>query len=78
MLTLTVQLPIGSEVGLYEVEIRRPNHSPIRTAKGQATIESGITKLLINIDTITVQPGGYEFSWRLGDFNWRSYPLLIR
>jgi hypothetical protein len=75
-LALTVQLPIGSEAGSYEVGIRQPNQPMIRSAKGKATIESGITKLLI--DTRSLQPGDYEFAWRLPEFSWMNYPILIR
>ncbi len=78
LLALTVQLPVGSEAGLYEVEIRNSNQQPIRTAKAAATIEGGITKLLINVDTRSIPPGEYEFAWRLADFSWRHLRILIR
>jgi hypothetical protein len=78
LLALTVQLPVGSEAGSYDVEIRKPNQAPTRTAKAQATIENGITTLPINMDTNSIQPGEYEFAWRLADFSWRHYPILIR
>jgi hypothetical protein len=78
LLALTVQLPVGSEAGSYELEIRKPNQPATRTAKAQATIENGITKLPINVDTRSIQPGEYEFAWRVADFSWRHYPILIR
>ena len=78
LLALTVQLPIGSEAGLYEVEIRGSDEQPIRTAKGEAKIESGITKLSIDVDTRSIRPGEYAFAWRPVDFEWRQYPALIR
>src|SRR5262249_25623313 len=71
LLALTVQLPIGSDNGSYEVQIRDSNQEPIRTTKGQATIENGIAKLSINLDTRVIQPGQYGFAWRLEDFSWR-------
>src|SRR5207248_10519710 len=74
LLALTVQLPIGSEAGLYEVEIRGSDEQPIRTAKGEAKIESGITKLSIDVDTRSIRPGEYAFAWRPVDFEWRQYP----
>ena len=77
-LALTVQLPIGSDVGAYEVEIRKSNQPALRAAKGKATIENGITKLLVNLDTRSIQTGEYEFAWRLDDFSWRHHPILIR
>src|SRR5207249_5270903 len=71
LLALTIELPIGSAAGSYEMEIRKPNQPPIRVAKGEARIEDGITKLIINIDTSSIQPGEYEFGWRPVDFTWR-------
>jgi len=78
LLALTVQLPVGSEAGPYEVEIRKPNQPAMRAAKAQATIENGITKLPINVDTSSIQPGDYEFAWRPAAFSWRHHPILIR
>jgi hypothetical protein len=78
LLALTVQLPVGSEAGSYEVEIRKPNQPAMRAAKAQATIDNGITKLPTNVDTSSLQPGNYEFAWRPVGFNWRYYPVLIR
>ena len=78
MLALTVQLPIGSEAGLYEVEIRGSNRQPIWTAKGEAKIENGITKLSVDVDTRSIRPGQYAFAWRPVDWEWREYPAVIR
>ena len=78
LLALTVQLPVGSEVGSYQVGIQKSNQPAIRSAKGGATIENGITKLLVNLDTTSIQPGEYDFAWRLADFSWRHHPILIR
>jgi hypothetical protein len=77
-LALTVQLPIGSEAGWYEVEIRKMNQSALSTATGQAAIEDGVTKLRINMETNSIRPGEYEFAWRPINFNWRSQPIVIR
>jgi hypothetical protein len=78
LLALTIQLPIGSEAGSYEVEIRKANKPAIWTVQGQAIIERGMTKLIINVDASSIQPGDYEFAWRLVDFEWRVYPIMIR
>src|SRR2546427_3284837 len=78
LLALTIEFPIGSAAGPYEMEIRKPNQPPLRVAKGEAKIEDGITKLIINIDTSSIQPGEYEFGWRPVDFTWRHHPILIR
>jgi hypothetical protein len=78
LLALTVQLPVGSDAGSYEVEIRDSKQQPIRTARGEAKIENGITKLRINLETLSIQPGDYEFAWRLENFSWRQHSILIR
>lgn len=78
LLALTVQLPIGSGEGSYEIEIRRPGEPAVLIAGGAATLQNGITTLSVNVDTSSIDPGEYEFSWRLGDFSRRSYPILIR
>jgi len=77
-LALTVQLPIGSEAGSYEIEFRRSNPPATLTAVGQAAIENGITGFLIHVDTSLMPPGEYEFTWRREGFGWRNYPILIR
>jgi hypothetical protein len=78
LLALTIELPIGSDAGPYEMEIRKPNQSPVRTVRGEARIVDGITRMVINIDTSSILPGEYEFGWRPGNFSWRHYPVLIR
>src|SRR5204863_333404 len=77
LLALTIQLPIGSDAGSYEVQIRDSNQQPIRAATAQAAIENGITKLRIDLDTRSIQPGEYEIAWRFGNFGWRHHPLSI-
>jgi hypothetical protein len=77
LLVLTIQLPVGSDAGSYEVQIRDSNQQPIRTATAQAAIESAITKVRINLDTRSIQPGEYEIAWRFGDFGWRRHPISI-
>jgi hypothetical protein len=78
ILTLAIQLPTGSEAGAYEVQIRKPNQSANAAGKGGASIEDGITKLTLEIDTHAIPVGEYEFAWRMADSDWRSYAVLIR
>ena len=78
IVSLTIQLPIGSEAGSYEVQIRKPNSGATASGKGQASIEDGITRLTLDIDTTAIPVGEYEFAWRMADFDWRSYAVLIR
>ena len=79
ILSLTIQLPIGSEPGAYEVAIRKPNEPvSLVVGKGMADLDGGITKLTVDLDTSAIPTGGYDFAWRMADFEWRSYPVQIR
>jgi hypothetical protein len=78
IVSLTIQLPVGSESGNYEVVIRKPNQSTGAVqGTGSAQIDSGITKLTIDLDTSTLPSGDYDLAWRMADFDWRSYPIRI-
>jgi hypothetical protein len=78
LLTLTVVLPIGSEAGTYDVEIRKPNQSPSAGASGLAVVENGITVLHLSVDTRPLEVGDYEIAWRQPQFDWRSHPIFIK
>src|SRR5207245_4050491 len=78
LLALTVQLPTGSDAGLYEVEIRDSNQQPIRAATGRAEFQNGITKLLLNVDLRSIPPGEYEFRWRHAGTSWSYTKILCR
>jgi hypothetical protein len=77
-LSLIVELPIGSEAGLYEAEIRAPSQVAVLSAQGQAEIDRGVTRARMTLDTRLIQPGPYEFRWRLSGFDWHTARLVIR
>jgi hypothetical protein len=78
LVTLTINLPVGSEAGTYEVQIRRADQSAIIRGNGQARIEAGITQLMVEIDTTSLPSGKYDFGWRMSGIDWRYYPIFIR
>jgi hypothetical protein len=77
LLTLTVNLPIGSEAGTYEVQIRKPNGPTRLDVSGQARIKDGITELMIELNTTFVPVGPYEVGWRMTGSDWRYFPIQI-
>jgi hypothetical protein len=77
LLTLTINLPIGSEAGSYEVQIQKPNQPANLSVNGKARIESGITQLLVETDTTPLASGTYNLGWRMTGFDWQYYPILI-
>jgi hypothetical protein len=60
------------------LEIRKANQPAIQTVTAQADIDAGITKLLLKIDTTSIEPGEYDFTWRLTNFAWRHHPIVVR
>jgi len=78
LLALTIKLPVGSEAGSYEVEIRRPNQPATVGGTAEARVEGGVTELEINLDTSLLPSGEYEFAWRMTDLEWRYYPVTAR
>jgi hypothetical protein len=78
LLNLTINLPIGSDAGAYEVQIQKPNKSPNLGVSGQAIIEDGITKLRVQIDSASLHTGTYDFKLRMSGFDWRYFQIHIR
>jgi hypothetical protein len=79
ILTLTIQLPVGSEPGDYEVTIRKPNESAgVVKGHGTAHLDNGVTKLTVGLDSSVIPTGNYDIAWRMAAFDWQSYPIKIR
>jgi hypothetical protein len=76
VLDLTVQLPVGSAEGAYEVAIQQGD-DPLLVAAGAASIENLITTLRVRIDTRELTEGAYQFAVRENGLNWRFYPLSL-
>lgn len=77
VLDLTVQLPIGSADGAYEVALQQ-GEDPLLVANGAASIQNGIATLRVRIDTRELSEGEYQLGWRQDGLNWRLYPLILR
>lgn len=54
---LTIDLPVGSEPGKYEVQLVQGNGHPITRAAGSAILVNGLTVLSIRIDARRAQAG---------------------
>jgi hypothetical protein len=56
-LVLTLNLPVGSEPGHYEVELQQPDGQTVARADGTAILANGLTVLKIQLDTRSVRAG---------------------
>ena len=76
-LDLSVYLPIGSEVGPYEIQVAREAETPLITASGAATLENRIIVLRSRVDLTELSPGRYLLGVRKSSFRWTFYPVVL-
>jgi len=79
VLQLVIQLPVGADEGLYELEIRNnDDQSPLTAAQGEAKIENYVTTVRARVDTSRIPQGEYRLALRHPGFGWRSYPVMLQ
>jgi hypothetical protein len=76
-LKLSVYLPIGSEVGNYEVRISGLQNQVV-TAKGQAIMKDHVNVLTVDLDTSAFEAGKYSLAIRQTGWGWNRYPLQLK
>jgi hypothetical protein len=77
-LRLTILLPIGSDEGNYEFQIRDGRGFPHVQGAGIAVIRNYITTIETTVDLRPLNHG--QFTWairRTGESSWRTYPLKV-
>jgi hypothetical protein len=77
LLDLTIYLPVGTESGQYDLQLRKGNET-IAMETAQGTIENGITRLSLIVDTSHIQVGEYQIAWRQQAFEWQYYSISLR
>ncbi len=77
-LIMTIDLPVGSEPGNYEVELRQPNGQPVARARGTANLVNGLTVLKIRIDARKTSAWPCSLAVRKVGESWASYSVVSR
>jgi hypothetical protein len=78
-LKLTVLLPVGSEPGNYEFEVRDQQDSTQIRGAAEADVRNYITTIETTVDLRQVDTGSFKWAIRrYGETSWRSYPLEVR
>jgi len=77
-LNVTILLPVGSEPGLYEVQVLDSELRSLATASGQATITNYITTLQTTLDLQPLPPGAYQLALRRQGDGWQMYPASLK
>lgn len=75
---IRVHLPLGSEDGEYQMQIRKTEDgSALQATKGKAEIINGHTVVSFPVDFSSLSPGAYIAAIGRGTRRWRVYPLLL-
>ena len=75
-----IRLPLGSDDGQYEIEIRRKSSDtpPLKKFHGVAAIQNGHTDLPVLMDFSDLPTGQYKMAFRHADASWHVLPLVIQ
>jgi hypothetical protein len=76
-LELTVELPVGSKAGVYELQLKKQER-PILSTGGAAEIRGGTTAFTVKINLSEFEPGNYAMVVRQVPHDWSLYPVVIR
>jgi len=77
-LNLTVYLPVGSEPGMYEMQVVRGAGEPVWGGEGEARLENHTTTLHMKVDLRDWKPGQYSLGIRPKGWSWTYYPLVVK
>ena len=76
-LALSVYLPIGSEVGDYEMQILRGIETPLVSQEGTAKLENENVVVHVRADLTKLAAGRYLLRLRRASYSWRYYPVAL-
>lgn len=74
---LTVELPIGSKAGAYELQLKGEKRSVISTG-GTAEIRNGTTAFTVRVNLSNLERGNYSMEVRQVPQDWNLYPVVLR
>jgi hypothetical protein len=75
--SLTLELPIGSNEGAYEVALVNPNGAELLRTSGTAKLEDHVVVLRADIDLARVSPGSYFLGLRQRGLEWMRFPVRM-
>lgn len=77
-LNLTLLLPVGSEAGRYDLQLRDAVSTTVASAIGEAQIVDFVTTLRASLETGALAAGAYELAVRREDGDWRVFGVEVR
>jgi hypothetical protein len=77
-LVWTIDLPVGSEPGHYDIELQQPRGSTVARASGTAILVNGLTVLNIRIDTRRAHAGACSLRVHPPQRSWSRFAIIVR
>lgn len=77
-LALTIDLPVGSEVGKYYMQVVQGASKTVGTASGVAELVDGVTVLKVRVDLREASVGPSSFLVRRSSQNWGPYTVSLK
>lgn len=75
-LRVTIQLPVGSEEGAYDVAVSQAGRVLV-SGQGVARVQDGVAVLTVPMDLRSLGSGRYAFGVRRVGTGWQEYPLRL-
>ena len=75
--SLTLELPIGSNEGAYDVALLNPSGAELFRTSATAKLEDHIVVLRADVDLAGVSPGSHFLGLRQRGFEWMRFPIRV-
>ena len=76
-LSLSIQLPIGSEDGIYDVALVSSVGQSVFEARGQAKLQKFVEVLPVQVNLSDFASGTYQLRLRREQAQWSSYSVFL-
>jgi hypothetical protein len=73
----TILLPVGSEIGAYEVQVLDSDLRSRVSTTGAAELREHVTTLQAMLNLTALPLGSYQLAVKRHDENWRMFPLRV-
>lgn len=77
-LALTIDLPVGSEAGDYDVQVVQDSGRALGAASGRAELVEGVTVLRLRLDLRRGALGPASLLMRQSGHNWARYAVFLK
>lgn len=75
--SLTLLLPVGSDLGSYELQVLDADLQSRATASGDAILRDFVTRLTADIDLRSLPAGAYQLAVRRTGEDWQLFPARV-